>query len=369
MSAPPKPVLYISQHADIVGGGEVSLLSLVKNLDRSRWAPSMVVSGEGTVARACRALDIPTYCVPMPSCRWPSRDMRGGLGHLRHVVRSTGAQLLHANGTRAMIYAGLVGRRAGTRVIWHVRVEGSDGLLDRFLAAMAHRIIVNSQAVARRFPFVSKRRLRCIYNGIDLKEFSNVGLEQAAQFRKQFGIPTDAPLVVSVGRLERMKGYAELIQAAHALKDKTPAIHWLVVGHGEEQAALETMARDHGVTSVVHFTGWLPEPRIPLAACDVFVLPSLSEGFGRVVVEAMAMGKAVVTTKVGGIPEIVVPGETGILVPPSDAHALGNAVLGLIKNPALASMFGSAGLARARREFSLTKHVAEIHRTYEELLA
>ncbi len=364
----PTPILYVSQHADIVGGGEVSLLALVKSLDRRRWAPAMVVSEEGAVAKACRGLDIPTYYLPMPSCRWPSQQLWRSVNRLREVAESLKAGILHANGSRAMIYAGLAGRRDHRRVVWHVRVAGSDGMLDRCLSVLAHRIIVNSNAVAARFPYVSTKRLQCIYNGVDLAQFSDAPAAQVAEFRRRLGIPGDAPLAVSVGRLDPIKGYPHLLEAARQLRPRRPDLHWVLVGDGEQRGALQRMVHEQGLESIVHFSGWLPNPQVAMAACDVFVLPSLSEAFGRVLVEAMAFGKPVVAARVGGIPEIVVPGETGILVPPAQPEACAQAVHGLLMNPKLAHMFGETGRQRAKDRFSLTMHVDAISRTYADLL-
>jgi len=145
-------------------------------------------------------------------------------------------------------------------------------------------------------------------------------------------------------------------------------VHWILVGDGELRGELEAQAQRLGLVSHVHFTGWRDDVAEMLALADVFVLPSESEGFGRVLVEAMAMGRPVVATNVGGIPDIVLDGETGLLVEPANAAALADAVRALVDEPARAARLGAAGRVRAESTFSLGAHVDAVERVYEEVL-
>jgi glycosyltransferase involved in cell wall biosynthesis len=295
--------------------------------------------------------------------------MRAGVTRLREIIRVIDAAIIHANGSRAMMYAGLAGRLEGRRVIWHVRVADSDRLVDRLLSRLAHRIVVNSLAVGRRFPYVAPQRLLCIYNGVELEEYEPSTHSGTYAIRKQLGIPLHVPVVMSIGRFSPEKGHEYLLNAAKLLFATKPDIHWVLVGDGEQRAELQGRCRDLGLADRIHFPGWISEIPAVLAACDVFVLPSLSEGFGRVLVEAMAMSKAVVATNTGGVPEVVVPGETGILVPPGDAEALARGVRGLIANPHLAEFFGNNGRRRVEHRFSLRHHVDAVSGVYDALVA
>ena len=145
-------------------------------------------------------------------------------------------------------------------------------------------------------------------------------------------------------------------------------MHWILVGDGELRGELEAQAGSLGLASHVHFTGWRHDVGEMLALADVFVLPSKSEGFGRVLVEAMAMGRAVVATNVGGIPDIVLDGETGLLVEPANPVALAHAVRALFDEPARAARLGAAGRTRAESTFSLGAHVDAVERVYDEVL-
>ena len=358
-------VLLISNHADIVGGGELSLLTLLEGLDKSRWSPMVVVPAEGAVSARCRALGFPTHFIPLPSLRWPGPAVLRSIAGLRRLIACTGARLLHANGSRAMFYAGLAGRLVGRPVIWHVRVADQDRLLDRLLTPFARAIVVNSNAVGRRFAW-ARHKIRCIPNGVDLARFTP--RQPSPELRASFDLPEGAPVVASVGRFVAYKGYTYLLQAAGLVHEATPEVHWVLVGDGELRSELEAQCQSLGLESRVHFTGWREDIPEILAMADLFVLPSLGEHFGRVLIEAMAMGKAVVATDAGGVPEVVIHGETGLLVPPAQPGPFATAVLALLKDPAKAARLGNAGRRRAEKVFSLGRHVETVEALYKELL-
>lgn len=362
----PTPVLLVSNHGEIVGGGEISLLALLQGLDRARWNPTTVVPMEGPVAARCRDLGFPAHVVPLPSLRRPGgAAVRSVLG-LRRLARTTGACLLHANGSRAGLYAGLAARLVRRPAIWHVRVADPEPLLDRLLVALARAVIVNSHAVALRFPWAPPGKVRCVHNGVDLAWFAP--RRPPPGLRAALGIPEGAPVVGSVGRFVPYKGYADLLEAARRVQDALPGVHWILVGDGELRGALEAGARDLALAAQTHFVGWREDVPDLLALFDVFVLPSHAEHFGRVLIEAMAMARPVVATDAGGVPEIVASGETGLLVPPAQPKALAEAILALLENPARAGHFGAAGRRRAEALFGLSAHVEAVAALYEELL-
>jgi glycosyltransferase involved in cell wall biosynthesis len=360
----PATVLIVSNHGDIVGGGEISLLLLLEGLDRARWRPVVVVPGEGSVADRCRALGLPTHVIPLPGLR----RFRGGVIRavlsLKRLLAETGAQLLHANGSRAMLYAGVAGWLGCRPVLWHVRVADRDPLLDPVLARLARRIVVNSRAVAGRFSGAAARRVTCVYNGVDLKQFSprppRPGMRQAA------GVSGQGPVIVSVGRFVAYKGYDHLIEAARLLKEDRPDVEWVIAGDGELRGALEAQCRRHGLAGQVHFLGWRDDLPDVLSLADLCLFPAVGEHFGRVLIEAMAMGKPVIATASGGVPEIVVDGKTGLLVPPADPAALAGAARALLADSEMRRRLGAAGRARVETEFGLARHAAAIEAVYRE---
>ena len=362
----PTRILLVSNHAEIVGGGEISFLALLEGLDRSRWAPVAVVPSEGEIARHCRDLGVTAEVIPFPSLRRPGPAIFRSVAQMRRLIRTAGVRLLHANGSRAMLYAGPAGRLGARPTIWHVRVADRDPLLDRSLACLARAIIVNSNAVGRRFAWAPPGKIRCIYNGVDLQRFSP--RQPPPGLRRSLNLPEDVPVIVSVGRFVRYKGYDSLLEAARLVHAARPEVHWALVGDGELRGSLEAQSQAYRLETCVHFLGWRQDVPDILAQADLFVLPSLGEHFGRVLIEAMAMGKAVVATDAGGVPEIVIHGETGLLVPPGDPRAFAGATLNLLEDPRRAALLGIAGRRRAESTFGLPAHVEAVERLYAELL-
>lgn len=361
MMVEPRIVMFVSSHDTVVGGGELSMLGFIEGLDRSRWAPRLVIPAEGEVAARARAAGCPTDVVALPGWRRPSAANLASVVRLRRAASNAGAALLHANGSRAMVYAGLAGRLAKIPVIWHVRVADRDRVLDRVLFRLASRVVVTSTAVGRRFAWATRDAVRRIPNGVDVARFAP--RPARADLRCALGVPDGAPVVVSVGRFVAYKGYEYLLDAAASVD----GAHWLLAGDGALRAALEARAQALGIAARVHFLGWRDDVGDLLALADVVVMPSLGEHFGRLLIEAMAMARPVVATDAGGVPEIVVPGSTGLLVPPGRADALADAVRSLLAAPGRAAALGQAGRLRAEREFSLTRHVHDIEALYAEL--
>ena len=360
----PAPILVVSNHGHVAGGGELSLMDLLGGLDKSRWAPTLVVPGDGEVASRGRDLGLSVHVVPLPSLRRPGPGVLRSVGALGRLARTTDAALIHANGSRAMIYGALAARAAGRPAIWHVRIAERDALVDRALYALATAVIATSRAVARRFR-PAARKVRVIPNGVDLARFTP--RRPSAALGTALGIPPSAPVVLSIGRFVAEKGQRHLLEAAARMERTKPGVHWVLVGAGELEGELRAQARRLGLEARVHFTGWRADIPDVLALGDVFVLPSEREGFGRVLVEAMALARAVVATDVGGVPEIVVDGQTGILVPSAAPAPLADAVQALLDDPARAARLGAAGRARAESTFSLAAHVAAVERVYAEI--
>lgn len=361
-------ILLLSNSGELAAGGELSLLDLAGGISARGFRPFVVCPGPGGLAARLQALGIPVEVVPMPS--WgEARVIRiaGALRRLAGLIRTRQIALIHCNATwRMALYAGLAGRWTGVPMIWHVRVGEPEGWKDRLLAALATQIVVNSDAVARRFAGTPGRKVERIYNGVDLSRFAP-GLPASA-LRSRLGLPDGAPVVGSVGRFVAYKGYGHLLEAARVVREKRPEVRWVLVGDGELRGDLEAQCRRLELDGTVQFTGWQDAIPAYLALFDVFVLPSLGEHFGRVLIEAMAMAKPVVATRGGGVPEIVLDGTTGILVAPGDAAALGAAVEALLADPARATRLGEAGRQRAMSEFSLTRHLDAVAALYGRLI-
>jgi glycosyltransferase involved in cell wall biosynthesis len=214
---------------------------------------------------------------------------------------------------------------------------------------------------------VAAERATVIPNGIDFAEWNS--LPDAAAARAKLRLPRDAFVVCTLGRLHEQKGIEFLLAAARTVAEQVPSATFLVAGYGPLRERLEAQARRLGVDTRVQFLGYRRDIAVLLAASNVFVLPSLWEGMSNAILEAMAAGKPVVATAVDGAVDQVLPGETGLLVPPGDADALARALLDLARDPRKAQEMGTKGRERVRREFSLDRMTDAYIELYRRLLA
>jgi glycosyltransferase involved in cell wall biosynthesis len=363
----PPTILLVANFADVVGGGEESLLGLAARLDRRRLRVLGVVTGEGEVAARLRAVGVPTSVVALPPIRpWTLPATMLALVRLRALLRRERVALVHAHGSRGALYAGLASRGLGAPLVWHVRVADPDPKLDRLLAWLAGAIVVNSGATAarlRRWPR-AVAKLTVVPNGVDLARFAP-GPADAALGRA-LGLDPGVPVIAYFGRLEHGKGVDVLIDAAARLHAKLPATAFLFVGDGPLRAALAARAAAAGLPA--RFAGQRDDVPALLRLCAVVVLPSRQEAFGRVLIEAMAAGVPVIASAVGGIPEVCVDGVTALLVPPEDPEALAVAIALTLTDQAATGARVEAAAADVRTRFDLAAHAARVQAVYARTL-
>jgi glycosyltransferase involved in cell wall biosynthesis len=362
----PIPVLLIANYADRVGGGEESLLGLVRQLDRRRFTPVVLVPGEGELAAALRASGVEVELLPLGPVRpWTMPVILLRAWRVRTLVHGRSIRLVHAHGTRGALYAGLALWRTGIPVIWHVRIVDRDPWLDRMLLRRSAAVIANSQAVAARFARYAEgsRKVEVVYNGVDLARYSR-GSGPAAP--SSFGIPVGHPVVTFAGRLEPGKGPDLFIEAAGLIHQKRPDVYFLVVGDGPLRFGLHARANEQRLPAV--FIGRQADLRSALVVSHVVVVPSRQEAFGRVLIEAMALEVPVVATRVGGIPEVCSDGRTALLVQPENPRALAEAVVKTLEDRASTDARVRAAVEEVRTRFSLAGHADQVCRLYERLL-
>ena len=261
-----------------------------------------------------------------------------------------------------------------SKLIWHVRDMIEAGWLKWMLRSMGRffpdKIITNSHAVGSIFP--GNDRKESVYNGIDLSHF-NPGID-GNKVRSTFKIGKDSRLIGTIGHFAPLKGYEELMVAMAEVIRGGFNIKLALVGDAiysnsnEYKQKLLSLIDSTGLRDRIIFTGYRENIPELLASFDIFVLPSRSEGFGRVNLEAMAMGRPVISTFVGGIPEVVLDGVTGILVTPGDSKALAHAIMRLLNDSQLGETMGNAGRRRVEEHFTLQAHVQRIEEIYGEVL-
>jgi glycosyltransferase involved in cell wall biosynthesis len=287
------------------------------------------------------------------------RDWRS-FARLVRLIRRERFDVVHTHCRNADLHGGLAARVTATPLVVHLRgllVDGdgelANGLSDRLHRALLRRlprtIVAISEAVRRRalaLLGVAPERVVTVRNGVDVDRFRTPARDRAA-VRAEFAIPEGAPLLLAVGALGRCKGQDLLIDA---LARTGSAPFALVVGEGGARARLEEHAASLGLAARIRFAGGRDDVRELLHAADLFVHPARWEGFGRVVAEAMAAGRPLIATRVGGIPEIVADGATGRLVEPERPDRLAHAIDELLADRELARTFGAAAQRFAARE-------------------
>jgi glycosyltransferase involved in cell wall biosynthesis len=190
------------------------------------------------------------------------------------------------------------------------------------------------------------------------------------RFRRRHGIPLEAPLMGTVANLFSRKGYDVMCRAVSVLKRRYPEVHYLIVGTGDSgyERELRDLVRLLGLEGQVHFAGFQDPVYPALAAMDLYVHPARMEGFGIALLEAMAMTKPVVATTTGGIPDIVVQGETGLLVEPGNPEALASSIGVLLEDADQRVAMGRAGRSRVERLFTVETMAARLAACYERVI-
>ena len=234
-----------------------------------------------------------------------------------------------------------------------------------------HKVIVNSEATKRTMvkdaPWFPNDKAVVIYNGIDTTPYTQLGLHRNAlrlKLRTSIGAPSDAPIIALVGELNERKQHRVVIEAMPRVLESFPAVRAVFVGDGDDRAALEAIVKERGLQDSICFTGFRADVPEIMMGCDAVLLPSRVEGFGYVLVEAMAAGIPCIATNTSSIPEIVEDGTTGILHAVGDAGALASAIVDLLSNPDRAHAMGEAGARVARAKFALSRMLDQVEEVF-----
>lgn len=290
----------------------------------------------------------------------------------------SGYDIIHTHGVRANLLGRMAAQGSGLPVCTTVHSMLSqdyphpvtrivNALTERLTRRFTTRFIAVSDFLAAELMKEGVRRdkITVVYNGIDLGANDD---KPERTLRERLGLPEETPLVATVGRLHWVKGHRYFIAAAAEVLKQHPAARFIIIGSGPERPELERQIRALGLGGRVVLTGFVKEVMHYYPEFTALVLPSLAEGFGLVVLEALLHATPVVATRVGGLPEVLRDGETGLLVPPANAGALARAVCRVIEDPVAAKELASRGRDFVRREFSAAKMAAKTLAVYRELL-
>jgi len=360
--SPRRPrILCLSGYSDVAGGGQLSLLLLLKHLDRERFDLHLACPDEGEVALRARGLGIAVHPLGLGRSLDGPAALLAAPALRRHAV-ALGASLVHCDTLYAAAACGLglLGLRIPT--VFHARTSESGGLLDPLAARLSARVVCVSRAVARRFPAGDPDRVRVVYNGVELAEFTP---NRPRRLRQALGIPEDAFAVGYAGQIRRVKGLGALIEAFRRLREESDRVHLLLIGRGADQAGLLRSAGPG-----VRFLPFSDAMADFYAALDVFAFPTeFGEGLSRSLIESMASGIPAVVTPLGGNIETVVDGETGFFVPPRDPDSLLARLRELAGAPETRRRMGAAARRRAEALFDAAACARAVEAIYQELCA
>ncbi|MCX7626779.1 MAG: glycosyltransferase [Candidatus Sumerlaeaceae bacterium] len=367
----PWRVLQLASTSEM-GGTERMILFLVEHLDRQRFTPYVgCLQGGGELLRRAEALGVTAR-------HFGTREkvtVRGAW-ELAHFIRAERIDLVQTYGLRADTVGRIAAKLGGAPVIvssirsidpwrkwWHV-------WLDRLTSPLVDKFISNSeagrQATIRREKY-SPKRIAVVHSGVPCR---NIPRDRREEILHELGVFPDAfPIVGVLANLREMKGHTDVVEALPAILERFPKAIFLFAGRDDSRGAIAEMARQRALDYAIRFLGYVEDTTPLLAVMDIFLLPSHWEGLPAAIVEAMHAELPIITTGVGGIPELVRDGEEALLIEPRNPHQIAEAVCRLATDRALARRLAAAAKARAQAEFSIEAMVRKTEQIYEELLS
>ncbi len=381
-----RPILYISPTA-VHGGAEEVLLRVMLYARALDYAPVLVAPRAGWLTERCAAHTIPVETLPVIPDTFATTSWRqqlrpwlpSALGIAR-LARKWRPAIVHSNTPRVSYHGGLGARLAGVRTVTHVHdiygLPYASRPQARLLAALADWTLAPSHAVERAVVGYAPRlrsRIQTLYNGWDAAEYDDV---RPADLRALYGIPSDAIVIGAAAAMHPWKGQDVLIEAFRPVREREPRAHLVLVGGaqgGAAQSAFEAELHGrvaaYGLGGAVTFTGWREDALAFIRAFDIFVhAPTQPDPLPTVVLHAAALGRAIVASNTGGIPEIVPEGVGGLLVPAGDADALARAIGELLDDPTRRGALGERARAHFIERFSRRQMIEGLAHAYEACL-
>lgn len=355
-----------------IGGTELNAIRTLEVLDRNRFDLALIsLTEDGPLRSRYDRAQIPVHSFPISNLYGPTTIQRAL--ELIWFMRRTRPDVVHCHDLYTNIFVTPCARAARipltitSRRWWTSLPRRGHAVGNQLAYRLSHLVIANSPAIARLLvesEGVDARRVEIVSNFVDDASFSALDGHDRRAIRAGFGIPPGAVVSVAVAMLRPEKDLVSLLRAVAHLASSRPELHLLLVGIGPCEAELKAASQKLGITDRVHFAGYLPNLPNPHQFGDFSVLCSLHEAFPNSIIEAMAAGKPVVATAVGGIPDAVQHDVTGLLVPPGAPDKLAAAMNRLIGCRELRRRLGEAGRARAKALYRADSVVAKLARLY-----
>jgi len=347
----PLRVLMFIQTLEL-GGSEKQCVEMARLLSRNGFDVTIgCMRRTGPLLRKVAEASLPIVEFPVGSLLRP-RAIHQML-RLARYIRANGFDVVHANDVYANLFAVPAARLAGVSVIVSSQRDLSHGVFYtplrrkvlRAVQRMSTHIVVNSEAIKSQLvkeDGMNPESIRVVYNGIDIERYRRTQKTGAPRPPRVPVAPGDRLIAVVANMHTEVKGHAELIAATSIVRRGCPGVRLLLIGDGEMRARFQSQVRAAGLEDVIHFLGHRTDVPDVLACCEAGVLPSRAEGLPNAVMEYMAAGLAVVATSVGGVPELIEDGVSGLLVKPKDSAALAAAILRVLNEEPLRRRLGQA---------------------------
>jgi glycosyltransferase involved in cell wall biosynthesis len=369
------------------GGAERLLVDIAHEIDRKRFTMSVytLFRHPRTYAGALKDLGIAETCLELRG----RGDILWGIARLPALLRREGADVVHTHLFSANIIGRLAARAVRLPVVSSLHdadyepavLQGNPGLTpwkqgllqhaDR-LAAWVSRanLVAVSEYVAdsaRRRLVLGASRVEVVYNGVDTSIFHPNVKDERRRVREALGLSASTRVVISIGRMIPTKGQGTLLEAVRLLLDRAIDVHVLLAGEGQWRSRYEALARDLGLQGRAIFLGDRADIPVLIGAADVLALPSLHEGFGLALIEALACGVPVVASRTGPMPELVRDGETGLLIDAGSATELAASLAVILLDDDRRRRMGAVGREDAVARFSLPRMVRQLEAVYERV--
>ncbi|MFC4103169.1 glycosyltransferase family 4 protein [Paenibacillus xanthanilyticus] len=380
-------VMYFGHQTDMAGG-EISLLQLIDSIDKTAVKPEIIIPGPGRFKNELEKrrelkkheLHLPDEFVKGTAQSYES----GGIAkkaysvvhlvktalQLRSILKQEKPDILHTNTLKAAVIATMATFMGKTKHIYHDRTH-TYNVANRMIYRRAEKIIAISDFVRSKYEGLDKSKIVRVYNGVKNKQLG----KDEFQLREAYGIGGDEVLIGVVGRIVPWKGHRTFIEAAiNLMKGSSQKFKFIIIGSAEIEASegyeneIKQLIDNSGFKENFIFTGYRTDVQNLMSQLNVLVVPSIEEeAFGRVIIEGQMSNVIVVASRIGGIPELIVDNETGLLFRPGDSSELTEKLQRILRDPEWALRIRDKGYASAHENFNIDIHSARIKRVYEEL--
>lgn len=366
------PIIYVALSLDI-GGLERIIVDLVKKLDKNKFKPIVCcLCKKGVLANEIEKFGIDVI----------ELEKKRGIDYyatikLARILREKRIQIIHSHNINAHIHSFLAAKIANTPIIITTKHGAglpfknslSKMLWTKSINLFTDRIVTVSEDIKNILlndGNINPNKITTIINGINIENYSRE--IDTRKKKREIGISDEDLIIGNVARLSREKGHNILLEAFSIVLKEVSNARLVLVGDGPLRKNLEDKAKELGIINKINFLGFRHDINELLKIFDVFVLPSITEGISLALLEAMSAGLPIVATNVGGNPEIVIDGQTGLLVPPNDPYSMSKAILKVMDDKNFAKQMGLAGKALAQKQFSIEAMVSQYEQLYQNIL-